>query len=227
MGDLRCLAAVCLILLTGCAAPVDRKPQMANVQGAVAQSFDGDLGALIFHGYEAARQAEAADVARAELASQPSYLAADTRLTDQAMQLADQAAEHRRQAEAALNRILDPLRDRIAKLEARQQAALPAVTAEVDFPSGSAALPSSEAAKLASVAAYLAQHPGSHITITGFLGAEGQVAAGRALSRRRAEAVCAALDASGLPGDATVAIVAAPGIASDAGRVTIEVSKPG
>jgi hypothetical protein len=63
MGDLRSLAAVCLILLAGCATPVDRKPQMANIQGAVAQTFDGDAGALIFNGYEAARQAEAADVA--------------------------------------------------------------------------------------------------------------------------------------------------------------------
>jgi outer membrane protein OmpA-like peptidoglycan-associated protein len=229
MDELRRLAAACLILLAGCASPVDRKPQMANLQGAVAQAFDGDVGALIFHGYEAARQAEVADVARAELAAQPSYLAADTRLTDQAMQLADQAAEHRRQAEAALNRILDPLRQRIADLEAssRPATAGPALTVELEFPGGSAALPAPAAVKLAAAAAYLARHPGSRVTITGFA-----AASGRALSLRRAEAVYAALDAQGLPRDVTVAIVAAPANAAGPvpegdGQVTVEFSKQG
>src|SRR5438874_3357428 len=162
----RYLAIAVLGALAGCASP-DRAGQNAAIQADVNQTFGGDVGALIYHGYEAAREGEGADKARAELAEQPSYLAADSTLSEQAMTMADEAAEHRRQAEAALNRILDPLRERIAKLESAQQAAVPEVTTVLHFAPGSAALPASETAKLQAVAHYLARHPHASVTITG------------------------------------------------------------
>src|ERR1700675_3420883 len=158
MGELSRLAIV-LLLLAGCAAP-DRSAQMTNIQGGVNQAYGGDVGALIYHGYEAAKDAEAADSARANLVGTPGWMASDVN-AQQASDLADQAAEHRRLADAALNRILDPLRDRIAKLEAAQQAeAMPEVTAVLHFAAASAAVPAGETAKLKAVANYLARHPG-------------------------------------------------------------------
>ena len=167
MRDFRFAVIASAALLAGCAAP-DRAPQTAAIKADVDQAFGGDVGALIYHGYEAAREGEAADKARAELDEQPSYLAVDSTLSDQAMTMAEEAAEHRRRAEAALNRILDPLRDRIAKLESGQQAAVPVVTTVLHFAPGSAALPASETVKLQAVAHYLTRHPHVSVTITGW-----------------------------------------------------------
>ena len=215
--------------LSACATP-DRSAQMTNIQGAVEQTYGGDVGDLIYHGYEAAKDAEAADSARANLEHTPGWLSTDTALSQDASDLADQAAEHRRKAEAALNRILDPLRDRIAKLEAQQQAeAIPQVTAVLHFAAGSAAVPAGETAKLQAVAHYIARHPGAHVTVTGYADASGEAKANMALSRARANAVYDALLARGLPGDTVVAVVGAGAPAAGTGaapadrRVVIEV----
>lgn len=226
-------ALVVLLLLAGCATP-ERSAQMANIQGAVDRTFGGDMGALIYHGYEAAKDAEAADLSRADLAATPSWLATDSRLSHGASDLADQAAEHKRQAEAALNRILDPLRDRIAKLEAEQRAgAIPEVTAVLHFATGSAAVSAAEIAKLQAVAHYLARHPGARVTITGFADAAGAAKANMALSRARANAVYDSLLARGTPADVVVAVVGAGAAAAGTStspadrRVVIEVRGAG
>ena len=104
------LAAVLLALVAGCETPPDHDQQASIIQADVQQTFDGDMGALIYHGYEAARLAQAADAARGELASLPSYSPANINISNRANEMADQATEERRQAEAALNRLLDPLR---------------------------------------------------------------------------------------------------------------------
>jgi outer membrane protein OmpA-like peptidoglycan-associated protein len=227
MRAIRLIVLASAALLAGCASP-DRAQQTAVIQADVDQTFGGDVGALIYHGYEAAREATAADKVRADLADQPGYLAADAGLRDQAVTMADEAAEHRRQAEAALNRILDPLRDRIAKLEATQQASVPEVTAVLHFAPGSAALPASETAKLLAVAHYLTRHPHASVTITGWSDTTGSAKANRELSRARANAVYDALNARGLPLEAQVAVVGAGAAGTEGGdpigrRVKIEV----
>jgi outer membrane protein OmpA-like peptidoglycan-associated protein len=227
MRQTRFLGFALAALLAGCASP-DREAQNTAIQADVSQTFGGDVGALIYHGYEAAREGEAADKARTELASQPSYLAVDSSLSDQAMTMADESAEHRRQAEAALNRILDPLRDRIAKLEQNQQATVPEVTTVLHFAPGSAALPASETAKLQAVAHYLARHPHASVTITGWSDTTGGAKANRDLSRARANAVYDALNAHGLPLDTQVAVIGAGAAGTEGGdpigrRVKIEV----
>ena len=154
------LAAVLLALVAGCETPPDHDQQASIIQADVQQTFDGDMGALIYHGYEAARLAQAADAARGELASLPSYSPANINISNRANEMADQATEERRQAEAALNRLLDPLRDRIAKLE-QEQGGKPqtaaAVTAVLQFAPGSALIPAREQAKLQAITQYLAQ----------------------------------------------------------------------
>jgi outer membrane protein OmpA-like peptidoglycan-associated protein len=221
---------IALLLLAGCATP-DRSPQMTNIQGGVTETFGGDVGALIYHGYEAAKDGEAADTARANLANAPSWMASDVNV-QQASDLADQAAEHRRQAEAALNRLLDPLRDRIARLEAAQQAeATPEVTAVLHFAAASAAFPAGETAKLQAVAHYLVRHASARVTITGFADASGSAHANMALSRARANTVYEALLARGLPDSVIVAVVGAgaptTGPTPSDRRVVIEVRNAG
>jgi outer membrane protein OmpA-like peptidoglycan-associated protein len=231
MRELRLIVIAATALLAGCASP-DRAAQNTAIQADVDQTFGGDVGALIYHGYEAAREGEAADKARTELAGQPSYLAVDGTLSDQAMTMADEATEHRRQAEAALNRILDPLRDRIAKLESRQQASAPEVTTVLHFAPGSAELPANETAKLQAVAHYLTRHPHASVVITGWSDTSGSARANRELSRARANAVYDALNARGLPLDAQVAIIGAGAAGTEDGdpigrRVKIEVRPAG
>lgn len=208
---LACLALPAVALLAACES-ADHEVQMQTIQGDVEQTYGGDVGALIYHGYEAARLAEAADAARAQLASLPSYSPASTAISNEATDMADQAAEHRRQADAALNRILDPLRERIAKLEEAQSrgegaSAASAVDAVLRFPAGSARLPAEESAKLRAVAQYLALHPRAQVTITGW--PDGSDDASNRLSRARADAAYAALSARGLPPETAVAITAA------------------
>jgi outer membrane protein OmpA-like peptidoglycan-associated protein len=231
MREFRLAVIASAALLAGCAAP-DRAPQTAAIKADVDQAFGGDVGALIYHGYEAAREGGAADKARAELDEQPSYLAVDSTLSDQAMTMAEEAAEHRRRAEAALNRILDPLRDRIAKLESGQQASVPVVTTVLHFAPGSAALPANETAKLQAVAHYLTRHPHGSVTITGWSDTSGSPKANRELSRARANAVYDALNARGLPLDAQVAVIGAGAAGTEDGdpigrRVKIEVRPAG
>ena len=225
------LAGVLLALVAGCQTPPDHDQQAAIIQADVQQTFDGDMGALIYHGYEAARLAQAADAARGELASLPSYSPANINISNRANEMADQATEERRQAEAALNRILDPLRDRIAKLEqehtGKNQTA--AVTAVLQFAPGSAAVPAREQAKLQAIAQYLAGHPRAEVVITGWSDTGGSSPADSALSRARANAVYAALTSRGLPAETSVAILAAaPPGDDDAGRrVEIQVRPAG
>jgi len=225
------LAGVLLALVAGCETP-DHDQQAAIIQADVQATYDGDMGALIYHGYEAARLAQAADAARGELASLPSYSPANINISNRANEMADQATEERRQAEAALNRILDPLRERIAKLE-QEQGGRPqtaaAVTAVLQFAPGSALIPAGEQAKLQAVTEYLARHPQAEVVITGWSDTGGASPADKALSRARANAVYAALTSRGLPAETSVAILATapPGDDAVGRRVEIQVRPAG
>ena len=222
----------CLCTLAGCETPPDHEQQAAIIQSDVQQTFDGDVGALIYHGYEAARLAQAADAARGELASLPSYSPANINISNRASEMADQAAEQRRQAEAALNRILDPLRDRIAKLEQQGQGQTSglatgpaALTAVLQFAPGSATVAAAEQPKLQAVAQYLARHPRAAVAITGWPDSGTGSKADGALSRARADEVYAGLVRRGLPPETQVSILAAapPGDDAAGRRVEIQV----
>jgi outer membrane protein OmpA-like peptidoglycan-associated protein len=210
------LLAAARFMLTSCGTP-DHAVQADTIQADVQQTFGGDEGALIYHGYEAARLAEAAEAARLaeaaeaardQLASLPSYSPADINLSNRANEIADQAAEHRRQADAALNRILDPLRQRITKLEQSQAATgAAALSANLKFAPGSAALSKAEVQKLAAVANYLARSPHALVVISSVSEGTGAASRDRALSRARANAVYDALIVRGVPNETSIAVI--------------------
>ena len=50
MRELRLIAIALAALLSGCASP-DRQTQDTAIQADVNQTFGGDVGALIYHGY--------------------------------------------------------------------------------------------------------------------------------------------------------------------------------
>lgn len=196
-----------LLALGACAVP-DRQPDLDNISANVAQTQDGDFGDLLYNLNEAGDKAREAAEIRDDLAAVPPYLNADLNARERGVRLAEEAAEHRRRAEDALNRILDPLRARIAYLESLH---VPqntgALTKSVYFDTGSVALGDDDRAILEEAASYLSLYPIAHVEITGFADTQGSAEANRALAKRRAEAVAAALREAGAPLALSVMVV--------------------
>lgn len=201
-----CLIVSAMLSLGACAVP-DRQPDLDNISANVAQTQAGDFGELLTNLNEAGDKAREAQEIQEELASVPPYLNADLNRREQGVRLAEEAAEHRRRAEDALNRILDPLRARIAYLESLHAPQnVGALTMSVYFDTGSAALREDDKAILGEAASFLSQYPIAHVEITGYTDTQGAAAANRALAQRRADAVAAALRGIGAPLSTTVSI---------------------
>ena len=201
------LLATCLTGLAGCAVP-DRQPDLDNISANVAQTQEGDFGDLLTNLNEAGDKAREAQEIHDDLAAVPPYLNADLNARQRAVQLSEEAAEHRRRAEDALNRILDPLRARIAYLESLHVPQnIGALTKAVYFDTGSAALDDADKAILAEAANFLSQYPIATVEITGFTDTQGSAEANKALAKRRAEAVAAALRGAGAPLSTNVSVV--------------------
>lgn len=196
-----------LLALGACAVP-DRQPDLDNISASVAQTQDGDFGDLLYNLNEAGDKAREAAEIRDDLASVPPYLNADLNARERGVRLAEEAAEHRRRAEDALNRILDPLRARIAYLESLHvPQSIGAMTKAVYFDTGSAALDDEDRAILSEAANFLSQYPIAHVEITGYTDTQGAAEANKGLAKSRAEAVAAALRAMGAPLSTTVYVV--------------------
>lgn len=201
------LSGIALLALAGCAVP-DRQPDLDNIDANVKQTYDGDFGELLYNLNEAGDKAREAQEIHDDLAGVPPYLNADLNARENAVRLAEEAAEHRRRAEDALNRILDPLRARIAYLESLHVPQnVGAVTKAIYFDTGSAALDDEDKAILDEAASFLSQYPIAHVEITGYTDTQGSTEANRALAKRRADAVAAALRGAGAPLSTTVSIV--------------------
>ncbi len=199
--------AASLLTLAACAVP-DRQPDLDNVAANVEQTREGDFGDLVYNLNEAGDKSREADEIAEDLGSVPPYLNADATARERAVRLAEEAAEHRRRAEDALNRILDPLRARIAYLESLHVPQnVGAVTKSVYFDTGSAALGDDDRAILEEAANFLSQYPIATVQITGYADTEGTADANRALAKRRADAVAAALRGIGAPLSTNVSIV--------------------
>jgi outer membrane protein OmpA-like peptidoglycan-associated protein len=201
-----CLIVPAMLGLGACAVP-DRQPDLDNISANVAQTQEGDFGELLTNLNEAADKAREAQEIHDDISAVPPYLNADLNRREQGVRLAEEAAEHRRRAEDALNRILDPLRARIAYLESLHVPQnIGALTKSVYFDTGSAALDADDQAILDEAASYLSQYPIAHVEIIGYTDTQGSAAANRALAKRRAEAVAAALRGIGAPLSTTVSI---------------------
>ena len=201
------LIGAALLILAACAVP-DRQPDLDNIAANVEQTREGDFGEFLDNVNEAGDKAREAEEIHDELAAVPPYLNADATLRERGVRLAEEAAEHRRRAEDAINRILDPLRARIAYLESLHVPQnVGAVTKSVYFDTGSAALGDDDRAILEEAANFLSQYPIATVEITGFADTEGSVDANRALAKRRADAVATALRGAGAPLSTNVSIV--------------------
>jgi outer membrane protein OmpA-like peptidoglycan-associated protein len=201
------LLGASLLALAACAVP-DRQPDLENIAANVEQTHEGDFGEFLYNLNEAGDKARRAQEIHDDLAEVPPYMNASLTLREEGVQLAEEAAEHRRRAEDALNRILDPLRARIAYLESLH---VPqntgALIKSVYFDTGSASLGGDDRAALDEVSAFLSQYPIATVVVTGYADTQGSLEANRALAGRRAQAVAQALRGLGGPLAGSVAIV--------------------
>ena len=186
-----------LLVLDACAASA-RQADLDTIAANVEQTQEGDFGEFLTNLNEAGDKARRA---------QEMY--ASRTLRDEGMQLAEEAAEHRRRAEDALNRILDPLRARIAYLESLHvPQTVGAMSKSIYFDTGSAALGDDDQAALDEVAGFMSQYPIATVVITGYADTQGSLEANRALAQRRSQAVAQALRGLGGPLAGSVAVVA-------------------
>jgi outer membrane protein OmpA-like peptidoglycan-associated protein len=202
------LLGASLFALGACAVP-DRQPDLENIAANVEQTREGDFGEFLYHLNEAGDKAREAEEIHDDLAEVPPYMNADRTQRERGIQLAEESAEHRRRAEDALNRILDPLRARIAYLESLHvPQTVGAMTRTVYFDTGSAALRDEDQAVLDEVSGFISQYPIATVVITGYADTQGSLEANRALAQRRAQAVAQALRGLGGPLAGSVAVVA-------------------
>jgi outer membrane protein OmpA-like peptidoglycan-associated protein len=179
------LLGASLFALGACAAS-DRQADLDNIAANVEQTEEGDFGEFLTNLNEAGDKARRADIKSAE-----------------------EAAEHRRRAEDAFNRILDPLRARIAYLESLHvPQTVGAMSKSIYFDTGSAALGDDDQAALDEVAGFMSQYPIATVVITGYADTQGSLEANRALAQRRSQAVAQALRGLGGPLAGSVAVVA-------------------
>ena len=202
------LLGASLFALGACAAS-DRQADLDNIAANVEQTQEGDFGEFLTNLNEAGDKARRAQEIHDELAAVPPYMYVSQTLLDEGTQSAEQAAEHRRRAEDALNRILDPLRARIAYLESLHvPQTVGAMSKSIYFDTGSAALGDNDQAALDEVAGFMSQYPIATVVITGYADTQGSLEANRALAQRRAHAVAQALRGLGGPLAGSVAVVA-------------------
>ena len=202
------LLGASLFALGACAAS-DRQADLDSIAANVEQTQEGDFGEFLTNLNEAGDKARRAQEIHDELADVPPYLHVSQTLLDEGTQSAEQAAEHRRRAEDALNRILDPLRARVAYLESLHvPQTVGAMSKSIYFDTGSAALGDDDQAALDEVAGFMSQYPIATVVITGYADTQGSLEANRALAQRRAQAVAQALRGLGGPLAGSVAVVA-------------------
>lgn len=200
------LAMVGACLLVAACTP-QREPDLSTIQSNYDTVHEGDFGSLLHNMYQAEKKSEYAEDAKAQIDAQPAYLFTDWPLRQSAVQASQEAVEHRKEAEAALNRFLDPLRARIAYLESLHvPQGTGAVEQSVLFDTGSATIPQSEIGKVEEVAKFLAEYPISSVMIVGYADTVGNKSANKELSRRRSAAVVEALRDFGVPLASTVAV---------------------
>ena len=203
-------AVLCLTtVLAACAVP-DRQPQLEEIQSNIDATYEGEFGALLYNMVQAGEKAEQAADAKAHLESDPPYLANHAGMLEDAVTTSEEALAHRQAAEEALDRYLDPLRARIAYLEALHVPDISGMfSLPIFFDTGSASVKASEIGKIAEAADLLSQYPIAAVSIVGYTDTVGTSTANDDLARRRADAVVAALRDTGVPVASSVAVMAA------------------
>jgi outer membrane protein OmpA-like peptidoglycan-associated protein len=202
------LLGTALLAVTACAAP-NREPDLSNIQANVDKTREGDFGDFLYNLNEAGDKSRRAEEIKADIDADAPYLYTNLPLRQEGVKLAEEAAEHRAKAEAALNRVLDPIRARLAYLESLHvpQDVGPQKTS-IYFDTGSAKVRASEAAALTDAGSFLSQYPIAHVQIDAYTDTVGSANSNKALAQRRAKAVMAALGDAGVPLAADVSVKA-------------------
>lgn len=202
------LLGSCLLAVAACAAP-NREPDLTNITTNVEATREGDFGEFLYNLVEAEDKAREAEEIHAAISEHPPYLYTNLPLRQRGVQLAEEAAEHRRLAEEAFNRILDPIRARLAYLESLHVPQdVGALTKAVYFDTGKSKIREGDMAALEEAANFLSQYPIAHVEITGYTDTVGSKGSNKELARRRANSVLEALKSMGAPISASVSVVA-------------------
>ncbi len=202
------LLGSCLLVVAACAAP-NREPDLSNITANVEKTREGDFGEFLYNLVEAEDKAREAEDIHGAISEHPGYLYTNLPLRQRGVQLAEEAAEHRRKAEDAFNRILDPIRARLAYLESLHVPQdVGAMSNAVYFDTGSSKVRDGEAAALEAAANFLSQYPIAHVEITAYTDTQGSTGSNKELARRRANSVLEALKKMGAPISASVTVTA-------------------
>lgn len=195
--------------LAACTTP-DRQPQLDTIEANIDATYEGEFGALLYNMVRAGLKAEQAADAKAHLESDPPYLANHAGMLEDAVTASEEALAHRQAAEEALDRYLDPLRARIAYLEALHVPDISGMlVVPIFFDTGSASVNESELGKIEEAADLLSQYPIAAVSIVGYTDTVGTPTANDDLAQRRADAVVAMLRDTGVPLASSVAVIAA------------------
>ncbi len=202
------LLGSCLLAVAACAAP-NREPDLTTIQTNVDKTREGDFGQFLYNLVEAENKAQQAEDIKANIDSAAPYLYTDLPLRQKGVKLSEEAVEHRRKAEEAFNRILDPIRARLAYLESLHvpQSVGPQKVS-LFFDTGSSRIRAEDKPKLEEAANFLSQYPIANVEIDGYTDTQGSAGANKELARRRAAAVAEAFRKLGVPLSANTKIVA-------------------
>jgi outer membrane protein OmpA-like peptidoglycan-associated protein len=202
------LLGSCLLAVAACAAP-NREPDLSNITANVEKTREGDFGEFLYNLVEAEDKAREAEDIHGAISQHPGYLYTNLPLRQRGVQLAEEAAEHRRKAEDAFNRILDPIRARLAYLESLHVPQdVGSMSKAVYFDTGSSSIRDGESAALEEAANFLSQYPIAHVEITAYTDTVGSTGSNKELARRRANSVLESLKKMGAPISASVAVTA-------------------
>ncbi len=200
------LLGSCLIAVAACAAP-NREPDLSNISSNVAKTREGDFGEFLSNTVEAEDKAREAEEIHGQISQHPAYLYTNLPLRQRGVKLSEEAVEHRRKAEEAFNRILDPIRARLAYLESLHVPQdVGSKTSAVYFNTGSSKIRDGESAAIEEAANFLSQYPIAHVEIAAYTDTQGSKGANKELARRRANSVLEALKKMGAPISASVTV---------------------
>jgi outer membrane protein OmpA-like peptidoglycan-associated protein len=195
------LLGTALLAVTACAAP-NREPDLSNIQANVDKTYEGDFGELLYNLNQAGDKARTAEEIKASIDADAPYLYTNLPLRQEGVQLAEEAAEHRAKAEAALNRCLAYLESLHVPQDVGPQ------KTSVYFDTGSAKIRESEAAAMTDAGNFLSQYPIAHVQIDAYTDTVGSTNSNAALAKRRAKAVMDAMSDAGVPLAADVSVKA-------------------
>lgn len=206
------VAGLMSVALVGCSSTSPR--DLDGLKSKIADAESGDFGTVLTELHKAEDQLDKANKVSSDFKKNASPYEWRNVYEDEGHAAAEAAQQHRRRAEAALGRILQPLRDELADHEQRisyleslhieQGTAVP--DSAVYFDTGSAVVKAPNMDAINRVVGFLHNYPLFSIMLTGYTDTVGTEASNKRLAARRNAAVKAALKKAGLPTHTVVSV---------------------